>query len=87
VILDYTENNLHKSEHLDFFKPAYNVIKIAGFRTGIKRNAMSDEQKKKGIEHHRYGIKHSERELILIRDNHPKTKIVDLADKITLVGK
>jgi hypothetical protein len=41
------------------------------------------------VEHHRYGIKHTEKTLILMRSNHPKTKIVYqyLADKTTLVAK
>lgn len=98
VILEYTPINLHKSEQyfIDLLKPAYNVMKIAGFRSGkkIKKKPMSDEQKlilskKKGVEHHRYGIKHTEKTLILMRENHPKTKIVYqyLADKKTLVAK
>jgi len=70
-------------------------MKIAGFRSGKKRKTgpMSDEQKlilskKKGIEHHGYGIKRTEKELILMRDNHPKTKIVYqyLADKKNISG-
>jgi hypothetical protein len=60
-------------------KPAYNVMEIAGFRSGkkIKKEPMSNEQKlilskKKGVEHHRYGVKHTEKTLTLMRENHPK---------------
>ena len=69
-------------------------MKIAGYRSGKKKEPMSKEQKlilskKKGVEDHRYGIKHTEKRLILMRENHPKTKIVYqyLADKKTLVAK
>jgi len=99
VILDYTEKlTLHKSEQffIDLLQPTYNVMLIAGFRSGVKRKSrpMSEEQKlqlskKKGKDHHSYGIKRTEKELIQMRDNHPKTKIVYqyLADKTTLVAK
>jgi len=98
VILDYTQINLHQSEQyfIDLLKPTYNVMKIAGFRSGkkIKKEPISNEQKlilskKKGIEHHRYGVKHTEKELILMCENHPKRKIVYqyLADKKTFIAK
>lgn len=55
---------------------------------------MSDEQRlklslKKGEEHHCFGFKRPEDELIKMRDNHPKTKPVYpyLADKQTLIAE
>ena len=64
-------------------------MKIAGFRSGkkIKKEPISNEQKlilskKKGIEHHRYGVKHTEKELILMCENHPKRKIEVLCTEI-----
>lgn len=43
--------------------------------------------KKKGEDHHRFGVKRSEEELKKIRDNHPKTQIVYqyLSDKKLLL--
>ncbi len=78
---------------MDLLKPSYNIMEIAGFRSGKKmesidrraidppkKGPMSNEQKlilskKKGVEHHRYGVKRTERELMLMRENHPKRKI------------
>jgi hypothetical protein len=43
-----------------------------------KKGPMSNEQKlilSKGVEHHRYGVKRTERELMVMRENHPKRKI------------
>lgn len=86
VILDFpTKENLHifEQKFMDELKPEYNVLSTAGVRTGkkIKRISMSEEQKKKlakkkGADHHRFGIQRTSEELILMRDNHPKTKKV-----------
>lgn len=86
VILDFpAKENLHISEQkfMDELKPEYNVLLIAGVRTGkkIRRPSMSEEQKeklakKRGAEHHRFGVIRPPEELQLMRDNHPKTKKV-----------
>jgi len=44
-ILEYNPINLHKCEQyfIDLLKPAYNVMKIAGFRTGKKNKKTTTE--------------------------------------------
>lgn len=85
VILDFTDkDNLHISEQrfIDELKPEYNILKKAGVRLKkVVKPLISDQQKeklarKRGITHHSYGKARSEKDLILMRDNHPKTKKV-----------
>jgi group I intron endonuclease len=49
VILEYTPTNLHESEQyfIDLLRPAYNIMKVAGFRSGkkVKKEPISNEQK------------------------------------------
>jgi hypothetical protein len=75
--------NIREQYFMVSLNSEYNVMKIAGFRSGkIKeRGPMSEEQKlklseKKGPNHHAFGKIRTEEELKLMRDNQPRTRKV-----------
>jgi predicted GIY-YIG superfamily endonuclease len=98
MILDYTTFvNLYLAEQffMDVFLPTYNLLLTAGSKPeSIIRPPMSEGQKallasKRGSAHHSHGTKRTPNELALMRDNHPKTKVVYqyLSDRVTLVAQ
>jgi hypothetical protein len=68
---------------MDTLNPEYNIMRIAGYLSGIRkeRGPMSEEQKlklseKKGPDHHCFGKPRTEEELTKMRNNHPRTRKV-----------